>query len=70
MSSADLFIKINSLPAEMRKEVEAFLERLIKRSKSEGPDKRKGGVPGLAQGRIVISDDFDEPLEDFKPYME
>ena len=70
MSSADLFLKINSLPAEMRKEVEAFLERLLKRYKQDGPDEHKGGVPGVAKGRIVIKDDFDEPLEDFKPYME
>jgi hypothetical protein len=24
----------------------------------------------LAKGRIVIADDFDAPLDDFKPYME
>jgi prevent-host-death family protein len=26
--------------------------------------------PGSAKGLITISDDFDEPLEDFKEYME
>lgn len=70
MSSADLFIRINSLPTELRKEVEAFLDKLQKRFRAEEPLENKGGIPGVAKGRIVISDDFDEPLEDFKPYME
>ncbi|MBN8568571.1 MAG: type II toxin-antitoxin system Phd/YefM family antitoxin [Ignavibacteria bacterium] len=26
-------------------------------------------VPGLAKGKIFVSDDFDEPLEEFKDYM-
>ncbi|MDZ4874274.1 MAG: hypothetical protein CLLPBCKN_003670 [Chroococcidiopsis cubana SAG 39.79] len=25
--------------------------------------------PGNAKGLVIISDDFDEPLEDFKDYM-
>jgi antitoxin (DNA-binding transcriptional repressor) of toxin-antitoxin stability system len=25
--------------------------------------------PGFAKGRFWVSEDFDEPLEDFKPYM-
>jgi antitoxin (DNA-binding transcriptional repressor) of toxin-antitoxin stability system len=31
---------------------------------------RKNRKPGSAKGLISISDDFDEPLEDFKEYME
>jgi prevent-host-death family protein len=33
---------------------------------SQPEAKRK---PGSAKGMITISDDFDEPLEDFKEYM-
>jgi prevent-host-death family protein len=33
---------------------------------SQATSKRK---PGSAKGMITISEDFDEPLEDFKEYM-
>lgn len=69
MSSADFFLKVNSLPADLRKELMDFLDSLMKRKKQDKRPK-SGGVPGLAKGRIVIADDFDAPLDDFKPYME
>ncbi len=31
---------------------------------------RKPRTPGSAKGRITMSDDFDEPLPEFEPYME
>ncbi|MEW6211774.1 MAG: type II toxin-antitoxin system Phd/YefM family antitoxin [Acidobacteriota bacterium] len=40
------------------------LVKLVPVSKTK--TKRK---PGSAKGMITISDDFDEPLEDFKEYM-
>lgn len=68
MSSADLFIKINSLPAELRKEVESFIEALMKRVKPEVPKEKP--IPfGKFKGKIHMADDFDAPLEDFKDYM-
>ena len=70
MSTADFFLKVNSLPADMRQELMAFLESLIRRKKPGKEFSKRGGVPGLAKGRIVIADDFDAPLDDFKPYME
>jgi prevent-host-death family protein len=30
---------------------------------------KKRRQPGSAKGLVIISDDFDEPLEDFKDYM-
>ncbi len=68
MSTAHLFVKLTSLPADLRKELVDFMESLLRRKKPE--DRKKGGIPGLAKGRIIIADDFDAPLEDFKPYME
>ncbi len=52
---------------ELKKEVEDFVDFLLEKSKKEKPTKR---TLGLAKGRIVISDDFDQPLADFKEYME
>lgn len=70
MSTADFFLKVNSLPADLRKELMDFLEFLLQRKKQPMESPSRGGVPGLAKGRIVIADDFDAPLDDFKPYME
>lgn len=30
---------------------------------------RKPRTPGSLKGKLIISDDFDEPLEDLKDYM-
>ena len=67
MATQDLFIKINSLPSEMKKELETFVDQLLKRLKKDPPKKKR--PLGLLKGKIHIPDDFDEPLEDFKDYM-
>ena len=33
------------------------------------PSTRRRRVPGRARGRIRMTDDFDEPLEDFKEHL-
>lgn len=40
--------------------------RQVKREKPEKKDRLFGSMPGLV---FYISDDFDEPLEDFEDYM-
>jgi hypothetical protein len=70
MSTADFFLKVNSLQADKRMLLVDLLEFLLQRKKQPKESPRRGGVPGLAKGRIVIADDFDAPLDDFKPYME
>jgi Protein of unknown function (DUF2281) len=35
----------------------------------EGASEKRGAF-GILKGKIKISDDFDDPLEDFKEYME
>lgn len=67
MSTADLFVKINSLPAELRKELEAFIDQLMKRGK-KAPGKKQRPI-GMFKGKIRMADDFDAPLDDFKGYM-
>ncbi|HRN36930.1 MAG: DUF2281 domain-containing protein [Flavobacteriales bacterium] len=69
MSSADLLIKINSLPEDVRKQVSDFIEFLLARKPQQEPAKKKR-VAGLMKGEIHIADDFDAPLDDFKEYME
>ncbi len=68
MSSLSLHTKIDTLPVSLQQQVSDYIDTLIK--ESEGKDKKKI-VPkfGSAKGKIWMSPDFDEPLEEFKDYM-
>ena len=67
MGFSQLYAKISSLPDDMKSEVNDFIDFLMsKRTKEVKKNKPKYGC---AKGQIEISDDFDEPLEDFKEYM-
>lgn len=68
MSSADLFVKIESLPSELKKEVEAFIDGLLKRKPKMEPLRKV--IPfGKFKGKVRMADDFDAPLDDLKDYM-
>lgn len=63
---------VKKLPESVKKAVFDYTEFLVDRYEIEEPktakaDKR-GGL-GIWQGKIWMSDDFDEPLEDLKDYM-
>lgn len=66
MTATMLYTKINSLSPSMIKEVDDFVEFLKTKQKKEKVKERKFGC---AKGLIVMHDDFDAPLEDFKEYM-
>lgn len=66
MTSTMLYTKINSLTPSMIKEVNDFVEFLKTKKKKDKIKERKFGC---AKGLIVMHDDFDAPLEDFKEYM-
>jgi hypothetical protein len=70
MSTANftLIDKLNSLPEDLKKEVEDFIDFLKFKDEKPKPPKQQI-VLGLAKGMITMKDDFDEPLEDFKEYM-
>jgi Protein of unknown function (DUF2281) len=65
MSIVDLISKFERLPPEKQSEVVDFVEFLYERAE---PAKKKA-VFGSFKGEIMIADDFDAPLEDFKDYM-
>lgn len=69
MSAQEQYIQISSLPEDIRKEVMDFIAFLMERKK-RSPSEPKERPLGLAKGLIEIPPDFDEPLEDMKPYME
>lgn len=56
------------LPKDIQQEVKDFIEFLLSRRKHQ-PTKSKKPTFGSARGKIKLSPDFDEPLEDFKDYQ-
>jgi hypothetical protein len=55
------------LPEELKAEVIDFIEFLLtKKKRTQGHIKP---AFGCAKGQIIMSSDFDEPIEDFKDYM-
>lgn len=68
MNAISFYTKFESLPANLKKEAMDYVEKLFSKSIAEAKEKNKPKF-GSLKGKIVIHDDFDEPLEDFKEYM-
>jgi len=66
MTASMLYTKISTFPPSMIKEVNDFVEFLKSKQKKIKAKERKFGC---AKGLIVMHNDFDAPLEDFKEYM-
>ena len=66
MGQLTLHTKLESLPPDLKKEVNDFVDFLLNKSK---PATKKSTKFGSAKGKIKMSVDFDEPLDDFKDYM-
>ncbi|WP_291372405.1 DUF2281 domain-containing protein [Cyclobacterium sp.] len=58
---------MNSLPENLKKEVQDFVDFLLTKTKKE--DEKKIRAFGSMKGKIKMVDDFDAPIEDFKDYM-
>ena len=68
MNDQDLLKKVSELPVGLKEEVSDYVDFLIsKHLKPESP--KKPLKFGMMKGTFIMSDDFDEPLEDFKDYM-
>ena len=67
MEQIQLYAKISYLPSDLKSEVNDFVDFLLSKRKKE--IKKKQPKFGCAHGRIYISPDFDDPLDDFKEYM-
>lgn len=67
----DLIQKLITLPLPLQKEVIQFIEflhyKIEKQPSFQEPIKKP--IFGYAKGFFSMSEDFDEPLEDFKEYM-
>lgn len=67
MNTSQLYHKLNSLPENMKIEVQDFIDFLLEKKKKAIT--KKTPQFGCAKGLISISNDFNEPLDDFKDYM-
>ena len=67
MSDLDLYNEITGLPTALKQEVSDFIASLKSKSKLE--NKITERKYGYSKGFFKMSDDFDEPLDDFKEYM-
>ncbi len=70
MNSESLMKAINELPEEKQKEVMNFVAFLKQKTQKKSEDAEKKRQFGYAKGFFKMSKNFDEPLKDFKPYME
>ncbi len=69
MDDLSLYSQINSLSSEMKKKVIDFVATL-KDKKDQGQSSEHSTRPfGILKGKIQVSDDFDDPIEDFKEYI-
>lgn len=66
MSESEVFLKFQSLPEDLKKQVVQFMDNLLD---SMPPKRKKKPVAGLAKDKIIIKDGFDDPIEDFKEYQ-
>jgi hypothetical protein len=67
MTDIDIYIKLSTLPNDLKKQVSEFVDFL--KSKKKTGQKNRVKKAGLAKGLIEMKENFDEPLEDFNEYM-
>ena len=67
MFNDTLIEKVNLLPDCLKSDVSLFVDFLLFKSNKELTKLPR--KPGFLKGKISITDDFDEPLEEFREYM-
>lgn len=68
MTDTTLYTKIASLPATLKEELLNYMEYLVQKNQSN--EKKKHPKAGCMKGTFKMEDDFNAPLDDFKPYMQ
>lgn len=68
MKEHQLLEKLHQMPEALQNELLHYAEFLLNKYQQEKKGKKKP-VFGSMKGTFKMSEDFDEPLEDFKDYM-
>jgi hypothetical protein len=68
-TDTEIIQTIGQMPESLKRELLHYAKYLIENysEQTELPNKKRKA--GLLKGKIWMSDDFDEPLEEFKKYM-
>jgi hypothetical protein len=67
MSTLSLYTKLEMLPVPLKQEASDFIDFLLQKSTTK--TNIRVPRPGSAKGKVRMSPDFDEPLDEFKDYM-
>lgn len=65
-----LLAEFHALPPEKQAEVIDFIGYLRHKQSSSPPTPRTRNAYGSLRGTFHMAEDFDAPLDDFRPYME
>lgn len=60
---------VKLMPPDYQQEVKDFIDFVWEKKMGKEPFAPGKRVPGMLKGKMWMSPDFDEPLEDFKDYM-
>ncbi|MCD6011451.1 MAG: hypothetical protein K0Q79_1313 [Flavipsychrobacter sp.] len=70
MTAFSIYNKLETLPDNLKQEVSDFVDFLLEKSAAKHTEQKKAvPKPGSAKGKIRMSPDFDEPLDEFKDYI-
>lgn len=69
MTSFSLYKKLEKLPPNLKLEVQHFIDFLLEKTSSQTEPSKKKREFGSLKGKIHLSKDFDDPIDDFKEYM-
>lgn len=70
MNDQYILSTLHGLPETLKWELIRYMQELVRvHEQQQTQSQRKPRVPGSAKGKYRMSEDFDEPLEDFKDYM-
>jgi hypothetical protein len=70
MSDLNLYLKISSLPGAIKAEIIDYIEFITTRRIKGKKLIENHPKAGCMKGTFIMSPDFDEPIADFKEYME
>ena len=69
MSDLTYLDKVKLMPPDYQQEVKNFIDYVWEKKLGLSSEKQEARNSGLLKGKMWMSADFDEPLEDFKDYM-
>jgi mRNA-degrading endonuclease RelE of RelBE toxin-antitoxin system len=68
MNDYEFLEKVKQMPPDYQQEVKDFIEFIFEK-KIEPSHSKKERKSGQLKGKVWMSDDFIEPMEDLKDYM-